>query len=127
MVGKRIRELRKQRKMSLQALADSIPLSVSFLSDIENGRSNPSIKRLEEIALALDTTVAYIIEGNAASLDDYPESFQADPVFTEVVDRLNNFDAWNPADKEELLIYLRAKEVIRRENEKHKNQKNKKS
>ena len=124
MVGKRIRELRKHRKMSLQALADSIPLSVSFLSDIENGRSNPSIKRLEEIALALDTTVAYLIEGNAASVNDYPDTFQADPIFTEVVDRLNSFDAWHPADKEELLIYLKAKDVIR---EGRKNQKNKKS
>ena len=113
MLGKRIRELRKHRKMSLQVLADSIPLSVSFLSDIENCRSNPSIKRLEEIALALDTTVAYLIEGDAVSVRDYPDIFQADPIFTEVIDRLNNYGSWNSADKEELLMYLRAKEVIR--------------
>jgi len=115
MVGQRIRELRKHRKMSLQTLADLIPLSVSFLSDIENGRSNPSIKRLEEIALALGTTMSYLIEGNTTSINDYPENFQADPVFKEVVDRLNDFDTWYPADKEELLMYLRAKEVIRHE------------
>jgi len=113
MVGRRIKELRKSRKITLKTLADSIALSISFLSDIENGRSNPSLQRLEEIALALDTTTAYLLEGNSVSEIDFPNTFQADPIFTEIIDHLNNFDKWNQIDKEELLMYLKAKEVIR--------------
>jgi transcriptional regulator with XRE-family HTH domain len=99
--------------LSLQALADSIPLSASFLSDIENGRSNPSIKRLEEIAVALNTTIAYLIDGNTIDPKSFPETFHADPVFSEIVDRLNGFDGWAADDKTELLMYMRAKETIR--------------
>ena len=124
MLSRRIKELRKKRKMSMQELADRIPLSVSFLSDIENGRSNPSIKRLEEIAVALETTTAYLLEGDTISVGDFPEIYQADPIFTEIIDHLNGYNEWVTDDKEELLMYLRAKEVIRQD---RKNQESKKS
>jgi len=85
------------------------------LSDIENGRSNPSIKRLEEIAHSLNTTTAYLIEGDSVSAKDFPDTFQSDPIFQELIDYLNNFEEWSSADKEELLMYLKAKSVIRSE------------
>ena len=99
--------------MSLRALADNIPLSVSFLSDIENGRSNPSIKRLEEIAVALGTTTAYLVEGDTVTESDFPDIFQSDPIFAEIIGHLNTFGTWPLADKEEMLMYMRAKEIIR--------------
>lgn len=113
MVGKRIRELRKHRKLSLKALSDMIPLSVSFLSDIENGRSNPSIKRLEEIALALETNVAYLIEGDNTALAEFKDNLPNDSTLAEILSCLNNFDSWTDYDKNELLMYLKAKEAIR--------------
>jgi transcriptional regulator with XRE-family HTH domain len=116
MVGKRIKTLRMQRNMSLRALAERIPLSISFLSDIENGRGNPSINRLEEIASALDTTTAYLIEGEPISLDNFPTTIQQSELFAEVLMHLRSFEVWSSADREELLMYLRAKKNIRQEN-----------
>ena len=113
MVGKRIKELRKYKNLSLKQLADKIPLSVSFLSDIENGRSNPSIKRLEEIALALETTTAYLLEGDTINKSQFSSKLTADSFFTEMLDYLNDFDLWSLADKEELLAYLKAKAIVR--------------
>ncbi|MCG0276769.1 MAG: helix-turn-helix domain-containing protein [Thermosediminibacteraceae bacterium] len=47
---------------------------MSFLSDIENGRSNPSLERLKEIAEALDTTVSYLLGENDKTDDPtHPE------------------------------------------------------
>lgn len=49
-IGEHIRKLRKMNHISLRELADSTGLSVSFLSDIEHQRSEPSLASLELIA-----------------------------------------------------------------------------
>jgi len=51
-VGRAIRAMRHGR-MSLQELADKSNVSVGSLSQIENGRGNPSLAMLERIAGAL--------------------------------------------------------------------------
>lgn len=49
-VGKMFRLLRKFKKRTLKDVAEETGLSVSFLSDMERGRTNPSLKTV--IALA---------------------------------------------------------------------------
>lgn len=60
----RIRERRKERKMSMQSLADAIGCSKSYLSQVETGSQNkrPSIDMLRDIASVLGTTVADLAE-----------------------------------------------------------------
>jgi transcriptional regulator with XRE-family HTH domain len=54
-VGKRIRELRKRKGFTLQELSELVGLSVSYLSQIENGQVNLNINNLESIGRALET------------------------------------------------------------------------
>lgn len=60
-VGFRIKDLRKQKGYTLKILSEKAKISVSFLSDIENNRSKPSLERLKEIADALETTSSYLL------------------------------------------------------------------
>ncbi|MGO5073132.1 helix-turn-helix domain-containing protein [Clostridium sporogenes] len=63
-VGNRIKALRKEHDYTLKDLSFKTNISVSFLSDIENGRSNPSLDRLKDIAAALNTTTSYLLGEN---------------------------------------------------------------
>lgn len=58
-VGLRIRELRRARRMTLEALSQSSGLSKSFLSDIERGRCDITLTSLQRIAQALGVQLAY--------------------------------------------------------------------
>jgi transcriptional regulator with XRE-family HTH domain len=53
MIGKTLKYIREKKGYSLRKLAEKAGLSHSFISDIEHGRSNPSIKKLLVIAEAL--------------------------------------------------------------------------
>ena len=59
----RLRELRKTRDLTLKNLAEETGLSVSYLSDIERGRTNPSLKTMEALASALDVTMQMLLTG----------------------------------------------------------------
>lgn len=52
--GKKIRNLREEKKLSLQELAKVAQMSCSFLSEIENELKIPSNVIIEKIAKALD-------------------------------------------------------------------------
>ncbi|WP_432664273.1 helix-turn-helix transcriptional regulator [Wukongibacter baidiensis] len=114
MVGKRIKELRKQKKLSLKDLSERIDMSISFLSDIENGKSNPSLIRLREIAKGLDTTVSNLLgEYDNLIVNPNIEILLKNPAFLEILEEFKDFDSWSDDDKNEILAYLRAKKVVR--------------
>lgn len=60
-VGRRIRKARKSRDWTLEDLKKKTGMSISFLSDIERGISNPSLKRLKQIAGALNVSISYLL------------------------------------------------------------------
>ncbi len=55
-VSTRTRQLRQARRLTLRALADRAGLSLRFLMEVEAGRGNISIRRLADLAAALDAT-----------------------------------------------------------------------
>jgi transcriptional regulator with XRE-family HTH domain len=61
-VGKRLRQLRSERKLSLSALADVSGLNINTLSLIENDKVSPSVSTLQKLALALDVPVGSFFE-----------------------------------------------------------------
>src|ERR1700716_2655760 len=65
-IGRRIRTLRQQRQLSLEALADRSGVSVSMLSTVERGRKVPSILVMSQIATALDTSIARLVDEEKA-------------------------------------------------------------
>lgn len=67
-VGARIRQARLRRGTSLRALAREIGVSASLVSQIENGKSQPSVSTLYAITTALGISVESLFDaGEAAS------------------------------------------------------------
>ena len=58
-LGTRIRDLRKRKGLTLQALADAIDRSVGFISQIERGLSQPAVDDLYAISNALGVHGTY--------------------------------------------------------------------
>ncbi|MEA3326538.1 MAG: helix-turn-helix transcriptional regulator [Chloroflexota bacterium] len=57
-VGQRLREFRIEKGLSIRALAEKSGLAVNTLSLIENQKSSPSVNTLEQLARALELSVA---------------------------------------------------------------------
>src|SRR5271157_2960966 len=53
-VGSKIRELREKKSLSAKELAALVPCTPSFISQIERGKSSPSVSTLKNIANALN-------------------------------------------------------------------------
>ncbi len=55
---------RNELNLSLRALAEKTELSAAFLSQIECGKSNPSLNSLQRIAEALHVSLSYFLSTN---------------------------------------------------------------
>ena len=58
-IGAKLRAIRQKRRMSLRELARSAEMSASMLSQIETGKTYPSVRTIYSIAAALDVPVDY--------------------------------------------------------------------
>lgn len=56
-IGKRIVELREQKNISTNKLANLAGISQSYLRDIETGTKNPTVEILSYICFALDISL----------------------------------------------------------------------
>jgi len=56
--GQKVRLLRGERDLTQEQLAERAGISVDFLSLIERGKSSPSFENLDELADALEVSVA---------------------------------------------------------------------
>lgn len=69
-IGRRIRELRKEKNIPLRELAEKTGLSASYLSQVENGRINITITLAKKISDALEKPISSLFgvagEGDAA-------------------------------------------------------------
>ena len=61
-VGRRLRELRISRGLSLRALAEHSGLNVNTLSLIENRRTSPSVSTLQQLAQTLQVPISAFFE-----------------------------------------------------------------
>jgi transcriptional regulator with XRE-family HTH domain len=52
-IGKKIREIRRSQHLSLREVAEKAEVSISHLSQVESGKTNPSVSSLARIANAL--------------------------------------------------------------------------
>ncbi|MGQ9834313.1 MAG: helix-turn-helix domain-containing protein [Candidatus Villigracilaceae bacterium] len=66
-VGRRLRELRARRGLSLRALAEQSGLNYNTVSLIENGRTSPSVSTLRQLARALGAPMSSFFEQEEAS------------------------------------------------------------
>ncbi|UPR42103.1 helix-turn-helix transcriptional regulator (plasmid) [Vibrio parahaemolyticus] len=56
LLGKKIKEARKKKKLTIEDLASKSGLSVAHLSRLENGRKSPTITTLEKNRFSLGRT-----------------------------------------------------------------------
>ena len=63
-IGERIHTRRKELGLSLRALAKEVDLTASFLSQLERGQADPSIKSLRKIAAALGVPLFSFLADN---------------------------------------------------------------
>lgn len=64
-VGFRVRQLRQARDWSLLALATGAGISPRFLTEVEAGRANPSLRRLLALAAALEVELTDLLPARA--------------------------------------------------------------
>jgi transcriptional regulator with XRE-family HTH domain len=66
LLGTKIKKLRINKKIKQIELAKAAGISNSFLSDIENGRTMPSLKTLYKLADALDVSITVFLEDDSS-------------------------------------------------------------
>ncbi|MFO0991606.1 MAG: helix-turn-helix transcriptional regulator [Hyphomicrobiales bacterium] len=96
-LGERVRELRRKKGLTLEALAERVDSSKSYMWEIENKDvARPSGEKLHRIAQALDTTADYLL-----ATDEVTEADAADVAF------FRNYQKMKPKSKERLREMLK--------------------
>lgn len=89
----RVKEIRKERGLTTQQLADKAGMSQSYVSDIENGRKQLNARRMEALATALGVS---------------PLDLLADPDVSEEISRhLEILRQLPPEDREAVMRHAR--------------------
>ena len=64
-IGRRIREKRREKNITQEMLAETMDISMAYLSRIERGKENVNIERLLIIAETLQVDVGELISGTS--------------------------------------------------------------
>ncbi len=92
-LGDKIRKLRRDQKMSLDALANAAEMSKSYLWELENRDSpRPSAEKLTALARALSMDVSFFLEEDVSE----PQERHVDQAF------FRNYAQLDPDAKEQL-------------------------
>ena len=87
-LGHRIRHVRRSAEMTLADLSDRIGRPVPYLSQLENGKVEPKLGLLSEVADALGTTTGFLLEpeppDRRSHLEVAVERAQRDPAYPQV-------------------------------------------
>lgn len=68
-IGNKIYQLRRSINMTQQELAEKVGISVTFLSEIENGRKSMSVDTLIKLSKSLQVSLDTIVFGKDAEDD----------------------------------------------------------
>lgn len=67
LLGKHIREKRKEKNYTLEQLAEKLDVSTTFIGQIERAKGIPSLETLVKIANVLETSTDSLLFGNLNS------------------------------------------------------------
>lgn len=103
-LGEKIREKRKRMNMTQKDLSDRSGISISFLSDIEKGRTPPSIATMLKICEVIDLPPYMLfLDEKGTEVMEHPQGYSAlDPY-------LKDYDSWSTEDKNDLVNFLNYK------------------
>ena len=94
-IGEKLRVARQQQKLSLRELAARAEVSPSLLSQIENGRANPSVMTLYSVAGALSVPITFFFPDpeNGATEPEQTRLLHSDKTASELrADNQGGFD-----------------------------------
>ena len=61
--GANLRRVRRQRRLTQEELAHRVGMDVSYLSELENGRKEPCLRKMKEVSQALGVPLAQLLRG----------------------------------------------------------------
>lgn len=61
--GSRLRQLRQKRGVTQEELAHRVGMDVSYLSELENGRKEPCLRKMKEISQGLEVRLTELMRG----------------------------------------------------------------
>lgn len=93
-IGKRLKDIREQKRISQKELAESMDILPTQYSKVENGKVVPSIQTIVKAATALNVTTDEIIFG--VQKNSVKEDEVKDPQFQE---RIRTINALSGEDK----------------------------
>ena len=64
MIGIRLKEIRKEKKMTLKEVAEGAGVSISFLSQVERGKSSVTLESLRKISEVLGVNPSTFFQSN---------------------------------------------------------------
>lgn len=73
-IGRRIKELRREKELKQVELASKAGISNTYLSDIESDRTMPSLKTLIKISNALGVNTNIFLTNNYVKIEHYNPS-----------------------------------------------------
>lgn len=95
MIGIRIAEKRKAKKLTQAVLAGSVGVTTAFISQIESGGRKPSYGLLLKISHQLDVTLEHILSGDITAGED-----PSNKLISSVIPQLDN------AQKKKIIEYI---------------------
>ena len=112
MLGRKFRILRKERGMTLKQLSGLLNISVSFLSDIENNRSYPSIPTLLLVCKKLGIKPEYFFSDMSGLESRVSEAEMISKVAyiekgREILEELCDIDALGVSERDQILSFIR--------------------
>ena len=64
MIGKKLRSLREEKKMTLRALGAKLGVDYTYLSRVEREKANPSMQLVEDVAVFFNVPIGSLFELN---------------------------------------------------------------
>ena len=105
MIGQRIRDLRKQRKMSQTELANILHVSQQTVTAWETGKAEPSSSAVANLADYFGVTTDYLL----GRPEEKKETIPSDSDLDKMIDHARSFDgkAVTDHDREIIKAYLK--------------------
>lgn len=104
-VGRKLKEVKELKKLKLKDLSRETGLSISFISDILNERSSPSLDTLEKLTGSLGVSPSYVME---SASDSYLTGREA-----QLHELIRDYSLWPEEEQEDLLEYLQTTRHLR--------------
>lgn len=73
-IGERLKKIRRNKKITQEALAEQLDVSVAFLSRVERGDIRVNLTRLNQLCEILDVPLTTILDGVGCNSENYLNS-----------------------------------------------------